>query len=137
MSDCIFCKIAKGELPAVKVYEDEKFLAFLDLHPVSVGHTLVVPKDHFVNILDTPEEVLSGLMAVVKKISPAILKVANVPSFNLGVNNGVAAGQIIEHTHFHIIPRLADDGLRNWPSRQGYEPGVMEKVGEEIKKQIK
>lgn len=136
MPDCLFCKIAKGELPAVKVYEDEKYVAFLDLHPINLGHTLVIPKNHFINIKDTPTEVLGGLMEVVKKISPAILKAAASDSFNLGMNNGREAGQIIWHTHFHIIPRLADDGLKNWSNRQGYEPGEMEKVGEKIKKYV-
>lgn len=136
MSDCLFCKIAKGELPAVKVYEDEKYVAFLDIHPINLCHTLVIPKNHFINIMDTPTEILGGLIEVIKKISPAILKAAMADSFNLGVNNGQEAGQIIWHTHFHIIPRLADDGLKNWPNRQGYEPGEMEKVGEKIRKYV-
>lgn len=136
MSDCLFCKIVNQEIPSCRIYEDEKFLAFLDISPVSPGHTLVIPKAHYLNILDTPEDVLSGLLAVVKKITPAILKATQAPSFNLGVNNGAEAGQIIWHTHFHVIPRLAGDGLRNWPGRRGYEPGEMERVGEEIRNNL-
>lgn len=132
MSDCIFCQIIKGELPCVKVYEDAEILAFLDIHPVNLGHTLMVPKAHYVNILDTPDEVLAKLMATVKKIAPAILKAVNADSFNLGVNNGAVAGQVIFHTHFHIMPRYERDGYKLWGAK-AYGPGEMEKIGEDIK----
>lgn len=132
MSDCIFCKIIKGELPCVKVYEDADILAFLDIHPVNFGHTLIVPKAHYVNILDTPDEVLAKLTAAVKKIAPAILKAVNADSFNLGVNNGAVSGQVIFHTHFHIMPRHQGDGYKLWGARE-YGPGEMEKIGEAIK----
>lgn len=132
MSDCIFCKIINGELPCVKVYEDADVMAFLDIHPVNFGHTLVVPKVHYINIFDTPADVLGKLMAVVKKITPAILKATGTNSFNLGVNNGAPAGQVIFHTHFHIMPRYDGDGYKMWGAK-AYGPGEMDKLGEAIK----
>lgn len=132
MSDCIFCQIIKGDLPCVKVYEDDDVLAFLDIHPVNLGHALVVPKAHYVNILDTPNDVLAKLMAAVIKIAPAILKAVGADSFNLGVNNGATAGQVIWHTHFHVMPRHEGDGYKLWGAKV-YGPGEMEKIGEDIK----
>lgn len=130
--DCIFCKIIKGELPSVKVYEEEKVLAFLDISPVNPGHTLVVPKEHFENILDTPEEVLSDLIKAVKKVAPAVLKGTGTTAFNLGVNNGSAAGQVVQHIHFHIMPRYQGDGYKLWGSKP-YGAGEMEEMGERIR----
>ncbi|KKS53575.1 MAG: Histidine triad (HIT) protein, partial [Candidatus Magasanikbacteria bacterium GW2011_GWA2_42_32] len=126
MNDCIFCKIIKGELPCVKVYEDSEIMAFLDIHPVNFGHTLVVPKAHYVNVMDTPADLLSKLMTVVKKIAPAISKATGTDSFNLGVNNGSPAGQVIFHTHFHVMPRYDGDGYKMWGAK-AYAPGEMEK----------
>lgn len=135
MSDCIFCKIIKGELPCVKVYDDADIMAFLDIHPVNFGHTLVVPKVHYINIFDTPADVLGKLMEVVKKLAPAILKATGTVSFNLGVNNGAPAGQVIFHTHFHVMPRYEGDGYKMWGAK-AYVPGEMEKLGEVVKAAI-
>lgn len=135
MSDCIFCKIIKGELPCVKVYEDAEAMAFLDIHPVNFGHTLVVPKAHYINIFDTPVDVLSKLMAATQKIAPAILKATGTSSFNLGVNNGAPAGQVIFHTHFHIMPRYEGDGYKMWGAK-AYGPGEMDKLGDVVKAAI-
>ncbi|OGY49241.1 MAG: hypothetical protein A3D39_03025 [Candidatus Buchananbacteria bacterium RIFCSPHIGHO2_02_FULL_39_17] len=133
MSDCIFCKIVAGQIPAAKIYEDDKVLAFLDINPINPGHTLVIPKIHFSNLTQTPVEVSQNLIMVIKKISPAIMKGVGAQGFNLGLNNGSIAGQIIFHMHFHLIPRFADDGHKLWSGRQ-YQLGEMEKVAENIKK---
>lgn len=135
MNDCVFCKIIKGELPCVKVYEDGKVLAFLDISPVNPGHTLVVPKEHFENILDTPEDVLSEMIKIVKKIASAVLKGSGAEAFNLGVNNGAAAGQVVQHIHFHVMPRFAGDGYKLWGSKP-YGAGEMEEAGNKIKKHL-
>ncbi len=118
MSDCIFCKIVAGEIPSHKVYEDEAVLAFLDIHPVNPGHTLVIPKAHHSDLLDTPPDLLSKLMQAIVKIAPIITKVVAAAGFNLGVNNGAAAGQIIFHTHFHIMPRFSSDGHKLWRGKE-------------------
>ncbi len=113
-SSCIFCKIIRGDLPSHKVYEDDHYFAFLDIHPISPGHTLVIPKNHAPDLLHTSPEDRKGLLEVVTRIAPAILKSVNAPAFNIGINTGKDSGQIIFHTHVHIIPRKAKDGLSDW-----------------------
>jgi len=135
MEDCIFCKIVKGEIPSTKIYEDNEFYAFLDLRPINRGHTLVVPKLHCKNLFDFPKSEETDLMEVLKKISKAVVKGVNADGFNIGMNNEGAAGQVIMHAHFHIIPRFNDDGLSSWPNRD-YKEGEMEEVKEKIIKNL-
>jgi len=118
MEDCVFCKIIDGQIPAHKVYEDDKTVAFLDIAPVNKGHMLVIPKKHSKNILEDDLEDLKACIATVQKIAHAVLKATNADGFNLGVNTNRAAGQAVFHTHFHVIPRFEDDGLRLWPQRK-------------------
>ncbi len=106
---CIFCDIANKKIPAFVVYEDEKVMAFLDIKPANVGHTLVIPKKHYNNILDVDEEDLKAMIVVVKKISEAIATILEPDGINVLQNNNPAAGQEIEHIHFHIIPRWEND----------------------------
>jgi histidine triad (HIT) family protein len=115
MSDCIFCKIVAGEMPALKILEDKDFLAFIDIRPVHLGHTLVIPKKHCENILDFPKADESDLLEFVKKVARAVVKGTGAHGFNLSMNNGEAAGQAVFHAHFHIIPRFYKDNLSNWP----------------------
>lgn len=107
-NDCVFCAIAEGEIPCFKVYEDDLVLAYLDINPFSEGHTLVIPKTHYTGLLDTPEEVLQGIIARVKKIAAHIKATLPCDGFNVLQNNGLAAGQTVPHVHFHIIPRVGD-----------------------------
>ncbi|MBD3310661.1 HIT domain-containing protein [Candidatus Woesearchaeota archaeon] len=129
--DCVFCNIIKGDIPAAKVYEDEKVFAFLDIAPAQKGHTLVIPKVHYESFMDMPKEELSAVMEAVKKIAPAVVEGSGAEAFNLGVNNGEAAGQVVMHAHFHIIPRKKDDGLQMW-SQGKYEPEEMEEYKNRI-----
>jgi len=117
IQDCIFCMIIKGEIPCSRIYEDKEFLAFLDIKPISKGHTLVIPKAHCKNLLDFPRSVETDLLEFIKKVAAAVVKATNADGFNLGMNNGKAAGQVIHHAHFHIIPRFNNDGLHNWPNK--------------------
>ncbi|MFH2136866.1 MAG: HIT family protein [Patescibacteria group bacterium] len=133
--DCVFCKIIKGELPSVKVYENHKTVAFLDINPANPGHTLVVPKEHFENLLDGGEEILKEIMLTIKKVAQGITKALDLKGFNVGQNNGAVAGQVVPHLHWHIIPRFENDGLEPW-SRKEYKEGEMEEIGEKIKKEI-
>ncbi len=133
--DCIFCKIIAGEIPSYKVYEDDSVIAFLDINPVNPGHTLLAPKDHRENTLDEPEETLKHMIAVVKKITPAIMRAAGAEACNIGINNGAIAGQVVMHTHWHIIPRFANDGYQVW-SGKPYQEGEAEKIAESIKENI-
>ena len=135
MKDCIFCKIVKGELPSLKVYEDKDVLAFLDIMAVNKGHTLVIPKKHYYNIEDTPEELVAKVMAAVKKVAPAVKKAADTDGFVVMQCNGETGGQVIPHLHFHIIPRLKDDGLKSWPQAK-YAEGEREKYCTRILKEM-
>src|SRR3989344_1823292 len=125
MNECIFCKIVKGEIPSSKIYENDKVLAFLDIGPVNKGHTLVIPKEHYTNIYDIPEDILKEVVTAAKKISKAIKKGVNADGININQSNDSSAGQVVMHIHFHIIPRFRDDGLKLWPQNK-YNEGEME-----------
>jgi len=124
---CIFCKIISGEIPAFKVYEDENILAFLDIQPVNPGHTLVVPKKHYQNLEEIPEMELSVLILAVKKIGARLKEKLGIEGYNASTNNDPAAGQIVPHLHFHIIPRHEGDGHTSWSRRQ-YQSGEAEEI---------
>ncbi|MBI4054022.1 MAG: HIT family protein [Candidatus Doudnabacteria bacterium] len=130
--NCIFCKIIRGEVPSTKVYEDEKIIAFLDIRPITEGHTLVVPKAHTSGLLDTPGQTLAELVFAAQKIGQALVTSLGAEGFNLTCNNGKASGQVVFHLHFHLIPRRASDGLSSWPHRE-YALGEAEKMAEKIK----
>ncbi len=116
MNDCIFCKIIRKEIPSENfIYENDKIVAFLDIAPSSPGHTLVVPKEHYADLLDTPDDVLAEIITKAKKIAPAVVKGVNAQGFNTIFNTKPAAGQVVFHTHLHIIPRFTNDGLKHWP----------------------
>ncbi|MDD5177950.1 MAG: HIT family protein [Candidatus Nanoarchaeia archaeon] len=110
MTDCIFCKIIKNEIPSNKIYENKTTLAFLDINPVNKGHTIVIPKQHFETIEGTPEDVLCEIIKTTKKLIPAINQAVNPIGVNLGLNNKSGAGQIVPHIHLHIMPRFNNDG---------------------------
>ncbi len=133
--DCLFCKIIAGDIPSTKVYEDEKAIAFLDISPVNPGHTLVIPREHHVNLLDCPGELAQHLIHVTKKIAPAILSATGAPAFNIVFRNGEEAGQEINHIHLHIVPRMADDGHKSF-EQGSYEDGEIDTVGEKIRNNI-
>jgi len=126
MDECLFCKIAKGKIPSKKIFENEKVFAFLDIKPITKGHTLVIPKNHSVNIEDIDEADLQECMKVVKQLAPKIMKALGADGFNLGNNNHKAAGQAVMHTHFHIIPRFKGDGLSNWENKETTQESLQE-----------
>ena len=132
MEDCIFCKIIKGEIPSEKIYENERVLAFLDIAPVNIGHTLVIPKEHYANIFETPEETLTEMLKVTKKVGIAIKTQMRADGVNININNDSAAGQIVFHLHIHIIPRLKDDGFSMWYGKRPYDDGEMSIVANKI-----
>lgn len=124
-TNCIFCKIINNELPSFKIYEDKIALAFLDINPVNIGHTLIVPKKHFENIHDLPEEIATHVIKIAKKISAALKKIG-ADGTNISINNGKASGQIIFHFHTHVIPRFTGDGLSTWPAKKPKEEELKE-----------
>ena len=118
MNDCVFCKIIRKEIPADFVYENDKIVAFLDIAPINKGHTVVIPKEHHADLLDTPDAILHDMIVRTKKISHVLMEALKADGVNLGVNTRPAAGQVVFHTHFHIIPRFAGDGLDHWPRKK-------------------
>jgi len=129
--DCIFCKIIAKEIPSEIIYENDKVFAFLDTNPVNPGHTLVIPKTHNENLIDTEDELLCEIILTVKKIAPAIIKAVGAEGYNLGVNSGTVAGQVVFHTHFHIMPRFEGDGHRHW-NKKPYKEGEIGEVALKI-----
>jgi len=107
---CIFCKIIEKSIPSKVLFENDKNLAFLDIFPVSKGHTIVIPKNHYKNLEEIPNNELSELFEIVKKVSILIHKKLKVDGYNILQNNFRAAGQVVNHFHVHIIPRSNEDG---------------------------
>jgi histidine triad (HIT) family protein len=108
---CAFCKIAQKEAPASIVYEDEKIIAFMSIRPINVGHTLVVPKKHYENIYEIPEDEVAHLYTIVRKIAYAVQRAVDAEGIRIVQNNGEAAGQVVFHMHVHVIPMNKD---RSW-----------------------
>ncbi|OHB61907.1 MAG: hypothetical protein A2Z38_03860 [Planctomycetes bacterium RBG_19FT_COMBO_48_8] len=136
MSSCIFCKILAGEIPAAKIYEDDVVLAFLDIGPISDGHTLMMPRQHIETLHDCPSDILGQICSRLGKIAGAVAKAMNSDGYNVLCNNGGAAGQVVEHLHFHIIPRKTGDKLfHHWPSYK-YRQGQTEDIVTSIKKNL-
>lgn len=137
MTDCIFCKIVKGEIPSAKLYEDEQSLAILDINPLTPGHTLLMTKGHYPALLDAPSETTAHLIKTSYQIVKAVVNGMKADGYNLLLNNGRCAGQLIPHLHFHIIPRRTDDGVHFHWSPRNYAKGEMEKVAQEIRNHLK
>lgn len=110
-TNCVFCKILNGDIPSAKLYEDEDFVIILDVGPASFGHALVIPKNHYANIFEMPEEMLSKCMSLAKVWGEKLVKALNADGLNLVQNNGLAAGQTVFHYHLHLIPRYTSDAV--------------------------
>ncbi len=135
--ECVFCKIIKGELPARVVYEDEDVIAFLDINPAAPGHTLVVPKKHYKNVLDAPDEVVSKVFIVAKKIAQASIEALGAKGANIITNAEPVAGQIVMHFHVHVIPRYKEDELKfvyGYKYKEGEADEVASKLREAMSK---
>jgi histidine triad (HIT) family protein len=125
-----------GQIPVAKVYEDDVVLAFLDIGPLSDGHTLVIPKRHFEKLQDCPADLLGQVCSRLGKLAGAVAAAMNCDGYNVLCNNGRAAGQLIEHLHFHIIPRNAGDGVFNrWPAYK-YEDGKAGEIADKIRRNL-
>lgn len=130
--NCIFCKIANGEIPSKTIYEDEEFRVILDLGPATKGHALILPKDHFANLYELPDETAAKVMKLAKKMATQMTEKLGCDGFNLVQNNGEVAGQTVFHFHLHLIPRYAEDG-----QKIGWNPGApSQEELEEIKNTI-
>ena len=120
---CIFCKIIAGQIPCLKVYEDDVVLAFLDIGPLVNGHTLVIPKQHVATVMDAPPELLAAVSERLPKIAKAVLQVSGAAACHVLVNNGAEAQQSVHHLHVHILPRAKGDSFRI-----PWNAGVLDKV---------
>lgn len=123
--NCIFCKIANGDIPSKILYEDDEFKVILDLGPATKGHALILPKNHYANLYELPDETASKVMILAKKMAINMTEKLKCDGFNLVQNNGKAAGQTVFHFHLHLIPRYEDDG-----QTLGWKP--MEPAQEEL-----
>jgi histidine triad (HIT) family protein len=108
--DCLFCKIGSGEVPSQKIYEDEHALAFLDINPLTEGHTVIIPKIHAENILDLPAEEVAPVFLAVRRATGMLSKALGSEGFTIGINHGRISGQAVDHLHIHVIPRYKGDG---------------------------
>ena len=132
--DCIFCKIANGQIPSTTLYEDEDFRVILDLGPATEGHALILPKEHAANLFELSEELASKVLVVAQKIAVRMKETLGCDGLNLVQNNGAAAGQTVSHFHIHVIPRYENDGQNiNWvpgsPSQEELEAVCKKIIG--------
>ena len=126
--NCIFCKIAAGEIPSATIYEDDDFRVILDIEPASKGHALIIPKEHYASLYELPEELAAKVMGVAKKVITKMTDLLGCDGYNVLQNNGEMAGQTVFHYHMHLIPRYQDDSVTiTW------EPGVLE---DEVKQSL-
>ena len=133
MNDCIFCKIAGGEIPSATLYEDEQFRVILDLGPASKGHALILPKKHFKNLYEIDDETLAAAMILAKRMADVLTKALACDGFNIVQNNGATAGQTVFHFHVHLIPRYENDGVGI-----GWKPGELtDEMRDEILAKVK
>ncbi len=132
MEDTIFAKIIRREIAADIVYEDDDTLAFLSERYNNLGHTLVIPKTYSRNILSISEKSLAVLMQTVRKLAPVVMRAVDADGINIIINNESAAGQLIFHTHVHLIPRFVGDGYKGWPSKP-YKNGEAQTIAEKIR----
>ncbi len=135
-SDCIFCRIAAGEIPCAKLFESDTVLAFLDIAPVRKGHALVVPKAHHPTLWDLPQDLGRDLLAAMQAVGRAVVEASGAEGLNVGMNNHPAAGQVVLHAHFHLIPRHTGDGLALWPQSSYSGGDEMDRLAEAIRARI-
>lgn len=135
--DCIFCKIVAGEIPAVKVLDEDKVLAFMDINPACRGHMLVIPKNHAENIFEISETDLSAVMSAVKRCAVAVKEVVQAEGVTVLQLNGKASDQLVPHLHVHIMPRWENDAMSvsQWEMGKG-DPKELERLAREIEQHI-
>lgn len=126
--NCVFCQIVAGKIPCAKLHETDTVLAFLDIAPVRKGHALVLPKAHHPTLWDLPPALGADLLAAMQAVGKAVLAATGAEGLNVGMNNHAAAGQLVPHAHFHLIPRHGGDGLSLW-AQSAYPGGPEEMAG--------
>lgn len=136
MENCIFCKIITKEIPAEVVFENDNWLAFLDIKPINLGHTLLIPKAHHQDLFDLPANLLAETGGLIQKIGLAVKEGTGADGFNLGMNNGAAAGQLVPHAHFHLMPRFEGDGHVHWHGKENISKEEFKTTSSKIRSQV-
>jgi histidine triad (HIT) family protein len=135
MENCVFCKIIAGEIPSATIYEDEDFKVILDINPAAKGHALILPKEHYANLYELPEELCQKVMVLAKRLATHMTEKLGCDGFNLVQNNGEVAGQTVFHFHLHLIPRYKDGDNRDlltW-KHLSYQEGEAQELAELLK----
>jgi len=133
---CIFCDIAEKKAKAEILFEDENVISFLDINPFNIGHSLVIPKTHYENFLEVPNEIHAEMFSVVKRLAHSLVHGLQADGYNILSNNGRAAGQSVFHCHFHIIPRFTTDEYKFKMDLKKYQNGEMNSIAKKIKSAI-
>lgn len=133
--ECIFCKIIKGDIPGYVVYEDDHVMGFFDILPISPGHTIIVPKNHFADVEELSDDEMSAMALAIKKIGKGVMEGLDVKGYSVFLDNKSAANQHVPHVHFHLVPRVEGDGLERWP-QSGYGEGEAEECLKNIKNNL-
>lgn len=136
MDECIFCRIVSGEIPSDGVYETGNVLAFLDIAPVQSGHVVLIPKLHYATLLDLPLVLGEELLRAQKRIAASLMNALGADGVNIGMNINEAAGQLVYHAHFHLIPRYTGDNLDLWKQGKYESSEAMAKVADKIRKYV-
>ena len=131
--DTIFSKIGRGEIPSTRIYEDDICFVILDINPVKKGHSLVIAREAYPNMQSTPDEVLTHMILVAKKIDAAQRKALGSEGSNIIINNDPASGQEVPHLHIHVIPRYAGDGRKHFQEHDKYADGEMAEYGAKLR----
>ena len=134
--DCLFCKIVARDIPAEILYEGERAIAILDRYPIHRGHTLILPKGHFIDLLQLPADNFQEIMHATRTVADALVRSLNLQGFNVFSNNGAVAGQSVFHFHIHVTPRYHDDMIRFAHGHNTYTEGEMAQYGARIRSSI-
>jgi histidine triad (HIT) family protein len=133
---CIFCKIVLKQAPSSMIYENEKVLAFLDIRPLNLGHSLIIPKDHFVDIFDIPEKELAAVHEAAKKLSSSIKNATNADGISIIQQNGKAAAQDIFHFHVHVVPRFLGQKLKSFSELAEIDRPILDELAQKIRQYL-
>ncbi len=135
--DCIFCKIVAGLIPSLKIYENDYALCFLDIGPLADGHVLVIPKKHYSRLDEMSGDEVAAVARVLPGLADAVVRATGAQGYNILQNNGKVAGQLVDHVHFHIIPRMPEDGLGYRWNAKKYAVGKDKEVQQRIMAELK
>jgi histidine triad (HIT) family protein len=136
MTDCIFCKIISGKIPAEILYENDHAVAVLDINPIHFGHALILPKQHCSGFLDLPDETYHSILQAAKVVTQALVQSLKLEGYNIFSNNGTIAGQSVFHFHLHVTPRYRDDNIRFVLKLKKYSDDDLKRYGTMIRKFI-